>query len=48
MAVAGIDAIHDGEEKRVQRDVPTMAEFDALEQSLRAQRAWQSGNRGSA
>ena len=36
MAVAGIDAIHDGEEKRVQRDVPTMAEFDALEQSLRA------------
>jgi hypothetical protein len=36
LAVAGIDAIHDGEEKRVQRDTPSMAEFDALEQVLRA------------
>jgi hypothetical protein len=36
LAVAGIDAIHDGEEERLQRDAPTMAEFDALEQLLRA------------
>jgi len=35
-AIAGIDAIHDGEEKHLERDTPTMAEFDALEQSLRA------------
>lgn len=36
MAVAGIDAIYDGESKRVQRDAPTVAEFDALEQLLGA------------
>jgi hypothetical protein len=36
MAVAGVDAIHDGELKRVERDAPTVGEFDALEQMLRA------------
>ncbi|MCI0601315.1 MAG: hypothetical protein L0Y50_01450 [Beijerinckiaceae bacterium] len=35
VAVAGIDAIRDGEMKRVEREAPTVAEFDALEQSLR-------------
>ncbi len=35
MAVAGISAIHDGELKKVDREAPTVAEFDALEQSLR-------------
>jgi hypothetical protein len=36
MAVAGIEAIRDGELKHVERDAPTEAEFDALEQLLRA------------
>jgi hypothetical protein len=36
MAVAGISAIHDGESKRAEREAPTVAEFGALEQLLRA------------
>jgi hypothetical protein len=36
VAVAGIDAIVDGESKQVQRDVPTVEEFDSLERLLRA------------
>jgi hypothetical protein len=35
MAVAGIDAIHDGEVNRIERDAPTGADFDALEEALR-------------
>jgi hypothetical protein len=36
MAIAGIDAIHDGEIKRIERSAPTGADFDALEKALRA------------
>jgi hypothetical protein len=36
VAIAGIDAIVDGESKQVHRDVPTVEEFDSLERLLRA------------
>jgi hypothetical protein len=36
MAIAGIDAIHDGEIKRIERPAPTGTDFDALEKALRA------------
>jgi hypothetical protein len=36
VAVAGIDAIVDGQKEQVMRDAPTVAEFDSLEQLLRA------------
>ena len=36
VAIAGIDAVVDGKSKQVQRDVPTVEEFDALERLLRA------------
>ena len=36
MAIAGIDAIHDGEIKRIDRPAPTGKDFDALEKALRA------------
>jgi hypothetical protein len=36
MAIAGIDAIHDGEIKRIERPAPTGKDFDALEKALRA------------
>ncbi len=36
MAIAGIDAIHDGEMKRVERPAPTDADFDNLEKELLA------------
>ena len=36
LAVAGMDAILDGELKQVQRDMPTVEEFDDLERLLRA------------
>jgi hypothetical protein len=36
MAIAGIDAIHDGEIERIERPAPTGPDFDALEKSLRA------------
>jgi hypothetical protein len=36
MAIAGIDAIHDGEIKRIERSAPTGTDFDALEKALRA------------
>jgi hypothetical protein len=36
MAIAGIDAIHDGEIKRIERPAPTGRDFDALEKALRA------------
>jgi hypothetical protein len=36
MAIAGIDAIHDGEAQRLDRGPPTGADFDALEGALRA------------
>jgi hypothetical protein len=36
VAIAGIDAIVDGELKQVHRDVPTVEEFDSLERLLRA------------
>jgi hypothetical protein len=35
MAVAGIDAIHDGEVSRIERETPTGADFEALEEALR-------------
>jgi hypothetical protein len=35
MAIAGVDAIHDGEVKRVERPAPTDTDFDALEKALR-------------
>ncbi len=37
MAIAGIDAIHDGEIKRVERPAPTDADFETLEKALFAQ-----------
>ncbi|MGH6845417.1 MAG: hypothetical protein ACRECU_12010 [Methylocella sp.] len=36
LAIAGIDAIHDGEVQRVERPVPAGTDFDALEKALRA------------
>ncbi|MDQ6704304.1 MAG: hypothetical protein M3Z96_15080 [Pseudomonadota bacterium] len=36
MAIAGIDAIHDGEIKQVERPAPAETDFDALEKALRA------------
>jgi hypothetical protein len=36
MAIAGIDAIHDGEIERIERPAPTGMDFDALEKALRA------------
>jgi hypothetical protein len=36
MAIAGIDAIHDGEIQRIERPAPTDTDFDALEKALRA------------
>jgi hypothetical protein len=36
MAIAGIDAIHDGEIERIERSAPTGPDFDALEKTLRA------------
>jgi len=36
MAIAGIDAIHDGEIERIERPAPTGPDFDALEKALRA------------
>lgn len=36
IAVAGIDAIEDGQIKKVERQTPTVADFDALEEALRA------------
>ncbi|PZR84653.1 MAG: hypothetical protein DLM68_12225 [Hyphomicrobiales bacterium] len=36
MAIAGIDAIHDGEIQRIERPAPTGTDFDALEKALRA------------
>jgi len=36
MAIAGIDAIHDGEIKRIERPAPAGTDFDALEKALRA------------
>ena len=36
MGMAGLDAIHDGEVQQVKRQQPTQADFDALEQALRA------------
>jgi hypothetical protein len=36
MAIAGIDAIHDGEIERIERPAPTGPDFDALEKVLRA------------
>jgi hypothetical protein len=36
MAIAGIDAIHDGEIQRIERPPPTGTDFDALEKALRA------------
>jgi hypothetical protein len=36
MAIAGIDAIHDGEIERIERPAPTGPDFDALEKTLRA------------
>ena len=36
MAIAGIDAIHDGDIKRIDRPAPTGTDFDALEKALRA------------
>jgi hypothetical protein len=36
MAIAGIDAIHDGEIERIERPAPTGTDFDALEKTLRA------------
>jgi hypothetical protein len=36
MAIAGIDAIHDGEVNRIKREAPTGADFQALEEALRA------------
>ncbi|MBO0734513.1 MAG: hypothetical protein J2P49_09405 [Methylocapsa sp.] len=36
LSLAGIDAIVDGEKEQVTRDPPTVAEFDSLEQLLRA------------
>lgn len=36
MAIAGVDAINDGQIKRVEREAPTAADFQMLEQSLRA------------
>ncbi|MGH6810861.1 MAG: hypothetical protein ACREDM_00475 [Methylocella sp.] len=36
LAIAGIDAIHDGEIKRIERPAPGGADFDALEKALRA------------
>jgi len=35
MGIAGIDAIHDGEMKRVEREAPTDSDFEALEKVLR-------------
>ena len=35
MGIAGIDAIHDGEVKRVEREAPTDSDFEALEKALR-------------
>jgi hypothetical protein len=36
IAVAGIDAIQDGQLKQIQREAPTGTDFDALEKGLRA------------
>jgi hypothetical protein len=36
IAIAGIDAIHDGEIQRIERPAPTGSDFDALEKTLRA------------
>src|ERR1700730_7586258 len=36
LAIAGIDAIHDGEIKRIERPAPTGKDFDALEKALHA------------
>jgi hypothetical protein len=36
LAIAGIDAIHDGEIQRIERPAPTGMDFDALEKALRA------------
>ena len=36
MAIAGIDAIHDGEIQRIERPPPAVTDFDALEKALRA------------
>ncbi len=35
MGIAGVDAIHDGEVKRVEREAPTDTDFDTLEKALR-------------
>lgn len=35
MGIAGINAIHDGEMKRVEREAPTDSDFEALEKALR-------------
>ncbi|MGH6821973.1 MAG: hypothetical protein ACREC4_00535 [Methylocella sp.] len=36
LAIAGIDAIHDGEIQRIERPVPAGTDFDAVEKALRA------------
>ncbi|MGH6840908.1 MAG: hypothetical protein ACREDV_02285, partial [Methylocella sp.] len=36
LAIAGIDAIHDGDIQRIERPAPTGMDFDALEKELRA------------
>ncbi|MGH6795141.1 MAG: hypothetical protein ACREDH_08075, partial [Methylocella sp.] len=36
LAIAGIDAIHDGETQRIERPAPAGTDFDALEKALRA------------
>ncbi|MGQ0444318.1 MAG: hypothetical protein ACT4O2_04100 [Beijerinckiaceae bacterium] len=36
LAIAGIDAIHDGDIQRIERPAPTGTDFDALESALRA------------
>jgi hypothetical protein len=37
LTVAGLDAVHDGQAKRMRREAPTDADFQTLENALRAQ-----------